>query len=102
MIKVPKTPRSAFNPDRPIDGLIQAHVKHFQEVTGEGPRRKPRTEGEAADYLARMSQGMYDEVARPRAKKKAKKKAKKARPVKRSAKAKKGKKVKKVRKPGKK
>lgn len=102
MIKVPKTPKSAFNPDRPMAALIQAHVDHFQAVTGTRPRRKPTTEGEAADYLARMSQGMYAEVARPGAKKKAKKKAKKARPVKRSSKAKKGKKVKKVRKPGKK
>jgi hypothetical protein len=56
-IKVPKTPRSAFNPDRPASALLIAHVMHLEHALGL-PERSPKkrlTEGAAARYIGELT-----------------------------------------------
>ena len=56
-IKVPKTPRSAFNPDRPASSLLRAQIMHLEHAVGvrESPRGKKWTEGAAARYIAELT-----------------------------------------------
>jgi hypothetical protein len=83
VIKVPKTPRSAFQPDRPAGGLLLAQVEHLEHAAGlPFKKRKKITEGEAAEYIRQLTArvlGQPEPVskAKPRPKKKtgAKKKA---------------------------
>jgi hypothetical protein len=63
-IKVPKTPKKAFNPDRPPSGLITSQVEHLEAALGmfsePGQRRTgPRTEGEAAEYIAQLTAQLH-------------------------------------------
>jgi hypothetical protein len=57
VIKLRRTPKSAFNPDRPASRLLQAHIEHLEHVLGIPPRkqRKKRTEGEAARYIGELT-----------------------------------------------
>jgi hypothetical protein len=63
VIKVPKTPKSAFNPDRPASSLIQAQIEHLEAAAGvkrraaasARSRRAPIKEGDAAAYIARLT-----------------------------------------------
>ncbi len=56
-IKVPKTPKSAFNPDRPASALLVAHVMHLEHALGlpEGSKKKRVTEGAAARYIGELT-----------------------------------------------
>jgi hypothetical protein len=56
-IKVPKTPKSAFNPDRPASALLVAHVMHLEHALGlpERPAKKRLTEGAAARYIGELT-----------------------------------------------
>src|SRR5262245_44066054 len=56
-IKVPKTPKSAYNPERPISGLLKAQIAMLEEANlsfspaTDVKERKPATEGQAAQYI---------------------------------------------------
>jgi hypothetical protein len=56
-IKVPKTPKSAYNPERPISGLLRAQIAMLEEANlSFEPAlslkdRKPATEGQASRYI---------------------------------------------------
>ncbi len=59
VIKVPKTPKSAYNPKRPANNLLRAQIEHLEHAA-DGPTRalrRPvqRTEGEAARYIAELT-----------------------------------------------
>jgi hypothetical protein len=59
-IVVPRTPKKAFNPNRRPSGLIQAQIQHLEAAAGIDPARvrgrtSVRTEGESADYIARLT-----------------------------------------------
>jgi hypothetical protein len=78
MIKVPKTPKSAFNPDRPASSLIQAQIEHLEAAAGVErravasvssvapgrARRAPIREGEAAAYIARLTSQLQPGMAK--------------------------------------
>ena len=56
VIKVPKTPRSAFQPDRPAGGLLLAQVEHLEHAAGLPARKRRKlTEGEAAEYIRQLT-----------------------------------------------
>lgn len=64
VIKVPKTPKKAFNKDRPPSGLLQAQVEHLQAAVLGVPAAAtamrsrpamPATEGDAAAYIAELT-----------------------------------------------
>lgn len=73
IIKVPKTPKSAFDKDRPASTLLQAQIEHLEAAAGlsqpprKGAVRKPRqrTEGEAAAYIGELTRKLHPQIARP-------------------------------------
>ncbi|HXM23354.1 MAG TPA: hypothetical protein VN948_19010 [Terriglobales bacterium] len=72
VIKVPKPPRSAFNKNRPVSALLKNQVLHLQQAEFRLPVRqqtniyinKIRTEGEAAEYIERVTRELHPEGAR--------------------------------------
>jgi hypothetical protein len=56
VIKVRKTPTSAFNPDRPASALLLAQIEHLEHAAGL-PEKKQirRSEGNAARYIAELT-----------------------------------------------
>ncbi|MGB6827541.1 MAG: hypothetical protein WBE41_05835 [Terracidiphilus sp.] len=76
-IRVPMPPASAFNKDRPAGCLLQAQVRHFHHAeSARLPKekrdgRRPediRTEGEAANYIAKITKLLHPQRRRkPRA-----------------------------------
>jgi hypothetical protein len=61
---VPKTPKKAFNPDRRPSSLITSQIEHLEAALGlfrePGQRRTgPRTEGEAAEYIAQLTAQLH-------------------------------------------
>jgi hypothetical protein len=75
VIRVPKTPASASNPDRPISSLLRNQIEHLQEAEFRLPVRdqtniyvnKIKTEGEAAEYIRQVTAKLHSE-ATPRKK----------------------------------
>lgn len=92
VIKVPKTPKRAFDTSRPPSGLIQAQIEHLEAALAatlptraRARRTKPKTEGQAASHIEALTDQLYPQGRRARADAPAeKKKKKKARKKKRS------------------
>jgi hypothetical protein len=72
-IRVPIPPDSAFNKDRPAGCLIQAQLRHFRHAeSARLPKekrdgRRPediRTEGEAAAYIAKITELLHPQRRR--------------------------------------
>ena len=69
IVRVPKTPRSSFNPNRPLtkNTLLQTQVKHFRHVEEKLPLAEQTgidiatlsTERQAADYIRRVTQKLH-------------------------------------------
>src|SRR4030095_7548614 len=58
-ISVPKTPKSAFNKDRPASGLLIAQLEHLETAAGNYPskakkRKKQLTEGQVGARIAQQ------------------------------------------------
>jgi hypothetical protein len=63
-IRIPKTPKSAFNKNRPASKLLKSQVEHLEWAVRPASERKPyqlarsksmiRTEGEAAARIAEL------------------------------------------------
>jgi len=68
-IRVPKPPKSALNKDRPISSLLKTQIRHLQEAEFRLPARAQtniyinaiKTEGEAADYIRRVTANLHAE-----------------------------------------
>src|SRR5262245_25798953 len=78
VIRVPKTPRKAFNKSRPISNLLKAQLEHLEAVVYPAPNpgartmrlarpAKPvvRTEGQAAAYIQELTRQLYAGKAVP-------------------------------------
>jgi hypothetical protein len=73
VIRVPKTPASAMNPDRPISGLLKNQIVHLQHAEFRLPARdqtniyinKIKTEGEAAEYIRQVTAKIHPEASGP-------------------------------------
>jgi hypothetical protein len=71
IVRVPKPPESAFNPDRPVSSLLKTQILHLHEAELRLPVRhqtdiyinKIRTEGEAAEYIRRVTAKLHPEGA---------------------------------------
>ena len=67
LIHVPRPPRSAMNPHRPVNALLQAQVQHLQDAELKLPARLQtniyvnaiKTEGEAAEYIRRVTKAIH-------------------------------------------
>jgi hypothetical protein len=69
VVRVPKPARSSYQPHRLLakNVLLQSQVKHFREMEKQLPpehqsgidSEKIQTEGEAADYIRRVTQKLH-------------------------------------------
>ena len=67
LIPVPKPPKSAMNPDRPVSTLLKNQMLHLQEAEFRLPVKMQtniyingiKTEGEAADYIRRVTEALH-------------------------------------------
>src|ERR1700728_5487 len=68
VIKVPKPPRRAYDPNRPVSSLLKMQVEHLSEAEKRLPLRYRseiyvnaiKTEGEAANYIRVVTEGIQD------------------------------------------
>jgi len=68
-IRVPKTPREAYNPHRPLskNSLLEGQVLRFHEIEKEFPPEHHigipvesiKTEAQAADYIGRVTRKVH-------------------------------------------
>ncbi len=67
VILVPKPPKEAMNPDRPISTLLRAQLLHLHEVEKNLPSRLRtktyvhaiKTERQAADYIRQVTENVF-------------------------------------------
>ena len=68
-IDVPRAPSSAYNPGRKASSLLKAQVEHLRDVGRKYPgghdldkaARKVKTERQAAEFVARVTQLLHPE-----------------------------------------
>jgi hypothetical protein len=62
-IKIPATPRSAYQPNRKVSNLLKAHIANLEAVTqrkyGGAATRRPKTEGQASAYIAELTKQLH-------------------------------------------
>ena len=71
VIKVPKPPKSAMNPDRPASSLLKTQILHMQEAEFRLPVQQQtniyinriKTEREAAEYIRQVTAQLHPEGA---------------------------------------
>ena len=74
VIRIPKTPRSAYNPKRPAGTLLQSQLKHLEWAVRPAGQRtakafRPKaaySEAEAAARIATLNQTLQEQAATPR------------------------------------
>jgi len=67
LIHVPKPPKSAYDPSRPMSSLLQSQVDHLQDAESKLPleycsriySKAIRTEGEAAQYIRDVTEAIH-------------------------------------------
>jgi hypothetical protein len=72
VIKVPKPQAGSFNKNRPLSALLKNQILHLHEVEKKFPPSKHsgvyinaiKTEGEAADYIRRVTARLHPEGAK--------------------------------------
>ena len=68
-IIVPKTPKSAFNKNRPASGLLLAQLEHLETASGgdySAPKKKskkPLTEGQVAARIYELTKTLHPHAA---------------------------------------
>jgi len=68
MIHVPRPPKNAFNPDRPVSALLKAQMEYLREAEKRLPLRYHseiyvnaiKTEGEAAKYIRHVTEAIHE------------------------------------------
>lgn len=79
LIHVPRPPKDAGNPNRPVSSLLQSQVEHLHEAERRLPNRYHsdiyinaiKTEGEAAEYIRKVTEAIHrahEDAAASRAK----------------------------------
>jgi hypothetical protein len=85
LIKVPRPPKSATDPNRPVNALLKMQIAHLHDAELKLPVRQQtdiyinaiKTEGEAAKYIREVTEAIHiahDEAAAQRAKRAPKRK----------------------------
>ncbi len=67
VVHVPKPPKSAYDPTRPMSSLLRSQVEHLQEAESKLPlkycsalyAKAIRTEGEAAQYIRDVTEAIH-------------------------------------------
>lgn len=68
VIKVPRPPQSAYDPDRPLSALLKMQIERLHEAEMRLPVRHQtdvyinaiKTEGEAANYIRAVTEAIHD------------------------------------------
>jgi hypothetical protein len=68
LIHVPRPPKSAFDPSRPVSGLLKAQMEHLHQAASKLPARYHseiylnaiKTEGEAAKYIREVTEAIHN------------------------------------------
>jgi len=68
LIQVPKPPKSAFDPNRPVSSLLVAQMEYLHEAEKRLPSRyhsqiyinAVKTEGEAAKYIRHVTEAIHE------------------------------------------
>ena len=68
LIPVPRPPKSAMNPNRPVNALLQAQMQHLQDAELRLPLDQQtniyvnaiKTEGEAGEYIRRVTEAIHE------------------------------------------
>ena len=67
VIKLPKTPKNAYNPRRPASALLLSQIEHLEHAVGLEPKRVKRTEGDASRYIAKLTAELLKQAQTPAA-----------------------------------
>src|SRR5260221_13933960 len=73
VIKVPKTPKKAFNPLRRPSALLLKQIEHLewavlpasQRTTDQLPKQRVKTEGQAAERIGQLTTMLSASTSRP-------------------------------------
>ena len=68
LIHVPRPPKSAFDPSRPVSGLLKAQMEHLHQAASKLPAQYRseiyvgaiKTEGEAANYIREVTEAIHN------------------------------------------
>lgn len=68
LIHVPRPPKSAYDPDRPVSSLLKSQMEHLHEAERKLPLRYRseiyinaiKTEGEAARYIREITEKIHE------------------------------------------
>ena len=68
LIHVPRPPKSAMNPNRPVSSLLKTQIEHLQRAETRLPHpyqagiyiNAIKTEGEAAKYIRAVTEAIHD------------------------------------------
>jgi hypothetical protein len=68
-IKLPPTPASAYNENRPANALLLAQVRAFEAAVRAAGRRvvsgHPKTEGQVAAYMRALNRALHNQLLLP-------------------------------------
>ena len=68
-IKMPVTPRSAYDPKRPANALLLAQVRELENALSTAGRRvvrkKPKTEEQVAAYIRHLNRALHHQLLLP-------------------------------------
>jgi hypothetical protein len=67
VIKLPKTPKNAYNPRRPASALLLSQIEHLEHAVGLEPKHVKRSEGDAARYIAKLTAEVLKQAQTPAA-----------------------------------
>ena len=68
-IKMPTTPRSAYDPKRPANALLLTQARELEKAVAEAGRRVrrkiPVTEGQVAAYIRHLNRALHQQILLP-------------------------------------
>ena len=69
-IKMPSTPRSAYDPKRPANMLLINQVRELEKAVKQAGRgvklKKPKTEEQVAAYMRHLNRALHQQVLLPK------------------------------------
>jgi hypothetical protein len=61
LIRVPKPPKSAYDPNRPVSSLLKSQIDHLREAESKLPLRyRSEVYGEAAKYIREVTEAIHE------------------------------------------
>jgi len=68
-IKMPATPRSAYNEQRPANTLLLTQVSELEKAVADAGRtvrrKKPKTEAQVAAYIRHLNRALHQQILLP-------------------------------------